>query len=380
MVPESTRDNCLNRDCPANTIVDILMSRFWSSVVHSLTPYIAGEQPAVQNLVKLNTNENPYGPSPCALAAIAAETTEVLRLYPDPGAHRLRETIAKSHGLDANHVFVGNGSDEVLAHVFQALLKHDKPLLFPDITYSFFPTYCRLYTIDFRPVALDDTMSIRISDYRQPCGAIILPNPNAPTGTALPLSEIETLIADHPDQVVVIDEAYVDFGAQSAIPLVARYPNLLVTQTFSKSRGLAGLRVGFAVGQPPLIEALQRVKDSFNSYPLDRLAIAGAVAAWEDRAWFEEKRGRIMATRERLSIALRELQFEVLPSSANFLFARHAALPGAQISAELRSRAILVRHFPKPRIHDYLRISIGTDEECNKLLLALKAIVTSLKT
>ncbi len=347
--------------------------------MHTLTPYVAGEQPVLPDLIKLNTNENPYGPSPRALAAIAAETTEALRLYPDPTAHRLREAIAKSHGLDANHVFVGNGSDEVLAHVFQALLKHDKPLLFPDITYSFFPTYCRLYAIDFRAVPLDDTMAVRIADYRQACGAIILPNPNAPTGAALPLAEIEALLADHPDQVVVVDEAYVDFGAQSAIPLVARFPNLLVTQTFSKSRGLAGLRVGFAVGQPALIEALQRVKDSFNSYPLDRLAIAGAVAAWEDRAWFEEKRDRIMATRERLSVALRAMQFEVLPSAANFLFARHAVLPGAQIAAELRSRAILVRHFPKPRIHDYLRISIGTDEECETLLSGLADVIASLK-
>lgn len=347
--------------------------------MHTLTPYVAGEQPVLPDLIKLNTNENPYGPSPRALAAIAAETTEALRLYPDPTAYRLREAIAKSHGLDANHVFVGNGSDEVLAHVFQALLKHDKPLLFPDVTYSFFPTYCRLYAIDFRAVPLDDTMAVRIADYRQACGAIILPNPNAPTGTALPLAEIEVLLADHPNQVVVIDEAYVDFGAQSAIPLVARFPNLLVTQTFSKSRGLAGLRVGFAVGQPALIEALQRVKDSFNSYPLDRLAIAGAVAAWEDRKWFEDKRDRVIATRESLSAALRALQFEVLPSAANFLFARHAVLPGAQVAAELRNRAILVRHFPKPRIDDYLRISIGTDEECETLLSGLADVIASLK-
>ncbi|QND51324.1 histidinol-phosphate transaminase [Phyllobacterium sp. 628] len=355
------------------------MSRFWSSIVHTLTPYVAGEQPAMHNLVKLNTNENPYGPSPRALAAIAAETTEALRLYPDPTALKLREAIAKSHGLAANNVFVGNGSDEVLAHVFQALLKHDRPLLFPDVTYSFFPTFCNLYGISFREVPLDDAMAVRISDYRQECGAIVLPNPNAPTGTALPLAEIETLIAEHPDQVVVIDEAYVDFGAESAIALVARYPNLLVTQTFSKSRGLAGLRVGFAIGQPPLIEALNRVKDSFNSYPLDRLAIAGAVAAWEDKEWFEEKLAKVIATRDNLSAALRELQFEVLPSSANLLFARHATLPGAEITAQLRSRAILIRHFPKPRIHDYLRISIGTDDECAKLLSGLADVIAFLE-
>ncbi len=207
------------------------MSRFWSPVVNTLVPYVAGEQPASQGVVKLNTNENPYGPSPRALAAIAAEATDALRLYPDPTARRLREAIARSHGLDASNVFVGNGSDEVLAHTFQALLKHDAPLLFPDISYSFYPTYCRLYGIDFREVALDDAMQVRVADYRQGCGAIILPNPNAPTGIALELTEIERLLADHSEQVVVIDEAYVDFGAESAIPLIEDHPNLLVVQT-----------------------------------------------------------------------------------------------------------------------------------------------------
>jgi histidinol-phosphate aminotransferase len=350
------------------------MSRFWSPVVNTLIPYVAGEQSASQDVVKLNTNENPYGPSPRALAAIAAEATDALRLYPDPTARRLREAIAQSHGLDASNVFVGNGSDEVLAHTFQALLKHDNPLLFPDISYSFYPTYCRLYGIDFREVALDDAMQVCVSDYRQACGAIILPNPNAPTGIALELTEIERLLADHPEQVVVIDEAYVDFGAESAIPLIEDRPNLLVVQTFSKSRGLAGLRVGFAVGQRHLIEALQRVKDSFNSYPLDRLAIAGAIAAWEDQAWFRDKRDRIVATRATLSVALGGLGFDVLPSAANFLFARHAALSGAHIAAQLRKEAVLVRHFPKARIEDYLRISIGTDEECETLISALKGI------
>jgi histidinol-phosphate aminotransferase len=261
------------------------MSRFWSPVVHSLSPYAPGEQAKQDGIVKLNTNENPYQPSPRVLAAIAS-ATDRLRLYPDPRASALRETIAAHYGVAPEEVFVGNGSDEVLAHTFQALLKHDAPLLFPDITYSFYPVYCGLYGIRYEEVPLDAAMRVQIADYRRPCSAILLPNPNAPTGTGLPSEAIEALVAEHPDQLVVIDEAYVDFGAESAVPLVARHNNLLIVQTLSKSRALAGLRVGFAVGQRPLIEALERVKDSFNSYPLDCLAIAGAVAAIKDDAWF----------------------------------------------------------------------------------------------
>ena len=264
----------------------------------------------------------------------------------------------------------------MLAHTFQGLLKHDLPLLFPDITYSFYPTYCRLYGIDFRMVPLDAAMQVRIADYRQPCGAIILPNPNAPTGSALPLRQVEALLADHADQVVVVDEAYVDFGGESAIHLVPRHENLLVVQTFSKSRALACLRVGFAVGQRPLIDALERVKDSFNSYPLDRVALAGAVAAWDDEAWFETHRRQIMASRERVAAALAGLGFEVLPSAANFLFVRHPKVPGAELAAGLRERAILVRHFAKPRIENHLRITIGTDAECDRLLAALRDLTS----
>jgi histidinol-phosphate aminotransferase len=289
------------------------MSRFWSPVVHRLSPYVPGEQPKQDGIVKLNTNENPYPPSPHVLAAITA-TTDRLRLYPDPRASCLRDSIAAHYDVAPEEVFVGNGSDEVLAHTFQALLNHDAPLLFPDITYSFFPVYCRLYGVSYEEVPLDAAMRVQIADYQRPCGAIILPNPNAPTGIGLPRATIEALIAEHPEQLVVVDEAYVDFGAESAVPLVARYDNLLVTQTLSKSRSLAGLRVGFAIGQRPLIEALERVKDSFNSYPIDCLAISGAVAAFEDDAWFAETRQRIMANRELLARALSELGFEVLPS------------------------------------------------------------------
>ena len=351
------------------------MSRYWSPVVHSLRPYVPGEQPAMGTVVKLNTNENPYGPSPRVIAALSAEIGDGLRLYPDPGATRLRDALAARHGLEREEIFVGNGSDEVLAHSFQALLRHDAPLLFPDITYSFYPTYCRLYDVDYREVPLDGAMRVRVADYQQACGAIILPNPNAPTGIALRRAEVEALVAEHPDQVAVVDEAYVDFGGESAVPLVRSYPNLLVIQTFSKSRSLAGLRVGFAIGQRPLIEALERVKDSFNSYPLDRLALAGAVAALEDEAWFEKNRDRIVASRERLAAALLGLGFEVLPSAANFLFVRHSGRSGATLAADLRGRGIIVRHFARDRIADFLRITVGTDADNDRLIEALRALL-----
>jgi histidinol-phosphate aminotransferase len=350
------------------------MSRFWSPVVHRLSPYVPGEQPKGGDVVKLNTNENPYGPSPRVLAAIAA-ATDRLRLYPDPSASRLREAIAARYGVAPEEVFVGNGSDEILAHTFQALLKHDAPLLFPDITYSFYPVYCRLYGIRYEEVPLDAAMRVQIVDFRRPCSAIILPNPNAPTGIGLPRDAIEALVAEHPDQVVVIDEAYVDFGGESAVSLVARHDNLLIVQTLSKSRALAGLRVGFAIGQRPLIEALERVKGSFNSYPLDSLAIAGAVAAIEDDVWFEETRARIIANREALVRGLSALGFELLPSAANFVFARHRNRRGAYLAAQLRERGVLVRHFEKPRIEDFLRITVGTEEQCSRLIALVRSLV-----
>jgi histidinol-phosphate aminotransferase len=350
------------------------VSRFWSPVVHGLSPYVPGEQPKLDNLIKLNTNENPYPPSPHALAAIAA-ASDRLRLYPDPGAAVLRETIAAYYNVAPEQVFAGNGSDEVLAHTFQGLLRHDAPLLFPDITYSFFPVWSQLYGIRHEPVPLDAAMRVQIADYRRPCGAVILPNPNAPTGIALTRGAIDQLVTEHPDQLVVIDEAYVDFGADSAVPLVAQHDNLLVVQTLSKSRSLAGLRVGFAIGQRPLIEALERVKDSFNSYPLGGLAIAGAVAAINDEAWFAETRGRIIKSRETLTHGLTGLGFEVLPSAANFVFARHPRHSGADLAARLRSHGILVRHFQKPRIANFLRITIGTEDECARLLALAASVI-----
>lgn len=350
------------------------MSRFWSPVVHNLLPYVPGEQPKQDGIVKLNTNENPYPPSPRALAAIAS-AMDRLRLYPDPRATALREAIAIRYGVAPEQVFVGNGSDEVLAHIFQALLKHDAPLLFPDITYSFYPVYSRLYGTAYEEVPLDAAMRVQIADYRRPCSAILLANPNAPTGIALPRAAIETLLAGHPDQLVVVDEAYVDFGAESAVPLVKRHDNLLVVQTLSKSWALAGLRVGFAIGQRPLIEALERVKDSFNSYPLDSLAIAGATAAIGDDVWFQETRRRIMASRDTLVRGLADLGFEVLPSLTNFVFARHPARRGAELAGALRARGVLVRHFQRPRIEDFLRITVGTDEQCSRLIALARELI-----
>ncbi len=351
------------------------MSQYWSAVVHGLTPYVPGEQPKLANLVKLNTNENPYGPSPRVLDAVRAETADTLRLYPDPNSDRLRAGIAAYHGVNADQVFVGNGSDEVLAHAFMALLKQDLPILFPDISYSFYPVYCGLYEIAFRMIPLTDSFEIKVDDYLTPNGGVIFPNPNAPTGRVLALSEIERLLAGNADSVVVIDEAYIDFGGESAVSLVARYPQLLVTRTLSKSHALAGLRVGYAIGQPHLIEALNRVKDSFNSYPLDRLAQAGALASLQDHAYFEALCAKVVATRTRLVAAMAEMGFEVLPSAANFIFARHPAHDGAELAASLRERSIIVRHFKNPvRIAPFLRITVGTDVQCDALLAALKAL------
>jgi histidinol-phosphate aminotransferase len=376
------------------------MSRFWNKLVATLDPYVPGEQPRIQNLVKLNTNEHPYGPSPKVLAAIAAHTNDNLRLYPDPTALVLRQAIAKRFALTPEHVFVGNGSDEVLGHVFHALLKQDAPVWFPDITYSFYPVYCGLYQIKFRAIPLDEHFKIAVKDYLPDAatgassvaaeaslgagasasasvraGGIIFPNPNAPTGCASQLAEVEQIIAANPDIVVVVDEAYVDFGAQTAATLVEKYPNLLVVHTLSKSRSLAGLRVGYALGHPDLIQGLDRVKNSFNSYPLDNLALAGATAAMEDEAYFETSRNAVIRTRDGLTAGLQSLGFEVLPSAANFVFARHPSHKGADLASGLRAKNIIVRHFNKPRIADFLRITVGTEEQCAQLLTACRELV-----
>ena len=347
------------------------MSKFWSPLVKDLVPYVPGEQPKLTKLVKLNTNENPYGPSPKALAAMQAELNDNLRLYPDPNSDLLKQAVAKYYGIDAGKVFLGNGSDEVLAHIFHGLFQHDLPLLFPDISYSFYPVYCGLYRIAFDAVPLDEQFQIRVSDYARPNGGIIFPNPNAPTGCLMALDAVEQILKASPDSVVVVDEAYIDFGGETAISLVDRYPNLLVTQTLSKSRSLAGLRVGLAVGHPDLIEALERVKNSFNSYPLDRLAIVGAAAAFEDREHFQDTCQRVIDSREKLVGQLQVKEFEVLPSAANFIFARHPRHDAAGLAAKVREQGVIVRHFKQERIAQFLRISIGTPEQNQALIDAL---------
>ena len=351
------------------------MSRFWSPFVKDLVPYVPGEQPKLAKLVKLNTNENPYGPSPKALAAMQAELGDSLRLYPDPNGERLKQAVADYYGVQTSQVFVGNGSDEVLAHAFHGLFQHGKPLLFPDVTYSFYPVYCGLYGIDYEALPLDGQFQIRAEDYARPNGGIIFPNPNAPTGCLLPLEAIERILQANPDSVVLVDEAYIDFGGETAVALVDRYPNLLVTQTLSKSRSLAGLRVGLAVGHADLIEALERIKNSFNSYPLDRMAIAGAAAAFEDRDYFEQTCRQVIASREAVVAGLQDLGFEVLPSAANFVFARHPGRDAAQLAAALREQGVIVRHFKQARIAQFLRITIGAPEQNQALLDVLKGLV-----
>ena len=349
------------------------MSRFWSPIVHDLCPYTPGEQPDSTHWIKLNTNENPCGPSPRVAEAIGAELRS-LRLYPEPGADTLRHAVAAVYGVSPKQVFAGNGSDEVLAHAFAALLGHEAPVLFPDITYSFYLSYCALYRVPFRTLPLDEHYQVRVNDYVQTNGGIVLANPNAPTGQSLPIEQVEWLLERNPDSVLVVDEAYVDFGGDSVIPLVDRYDNLLVVRTLSKSYSLAGLRVGFAVGHPELICALERVKNSFNSYPLDRLAIVGAVAALRDREHFETSRTAVISGREFLRTGLLDLGFEVLPSAANFVFARHSTHDAHNLLVALRQRRILVRHFAQPRIYQFLRISVGTHSDHVVLLEALRSL------
>jgi histidinol-phosphate aminotransferase len=351
------------------------MSHYWSPIVHKLEPYVPGEQPKLADLVKLNTNENPYGPSPKVLEAIRLGTSDQLRLYPDPNASQLKQAIAEHYHVDSAQVFVGNGSDEVLAHIFNALFQHDAPLLFPDITYSFYPVYCQLYQIDYQTIPLNKNFEIQVQNYQRNNGGIIFPNPNAPTGRLLALGEIEKLLDVNKKSVIVIDEAYIDFGGKTAISLVNKYPNLLVTQTLSKSRSLAGMRIGFAIGHEDLIEALVRVKDSFNSYPMGSLAINAAVEAFKDQIYFEQTCQKIIASREWVVSELMALGFEVLPSAANFILAKHPQHDAADLAADLRQQGIIVRHFKQDRISQFLRITIGTTEENQQLLAVMDTLV-----
>lgn len=355
--------------------VSTAQMRFWSPEVRELEPYVPGEQPKIQNLLKLNTNENPYPPSPKVVEAVQEvlhEQADVLRLYPDPDATALKQAIAKQQNINVSQVFVGNGSDEVLAHIFKAFFLQDGPILYPDITYSFYPVYSQFFGTKTKEIPLNENFEIDVRDYTQPNGGVIITNPNAPTSIALSLAEIEQVLQANPDRVVVIDEAYVDFGAESAVSLINRYENLVVCQTTSKSRSLAGLRVGFAIAQTHLIAALEAVKNSFNSYPIDRFAIAAAVASFEDQAYFEEQCQKVITSREKLVRDLTELGFNVLPSKANFIFATHSQHDAGQLAQKLREQGIIVRYFNKPRINQFLRITVGTDEQNARLVQTLK--------
>ena len=353
------------------------MSSYWSDFVKDLDPYSPGEQPQISNITKLNTNENPYGPSPAVITAISEAADDRLRLYPPPEADQLKCKIAEYYQLSATQIFVGNGSDEVLAHIFNGLLSHPEkgPLLFPDISYSFYPVFCQLYGIHHEKIPLADDFSIDLDDFQRANGGIIFPNPNAPTGLLLGLDAIESLLQKNTDTVVVVDEAYIDFGGQTAASLIDQYDNLLVVQTMSKSRSLAGMRVGYAMGSEHLIEGLNRIKNSFNSYPLGHLQIAAAIAAFDDTQYFENTRQKVISERERVVDKLQSLGFEVLPSKSNFVLVRHPQNKADLLAQSLREKGIIVRYFAKPRIDQFLRITIGTDAQNTLLIECLNQIL-----
>lgn len=350
----------------------------WEENVRRAVPYVPGEQPDEPDMIKLNTNENPYPPAPGVRQALAQTDAERLRLYPDPEAGCLVRAIAGRFGVEPEQVFVGVGSDDVLAMAFLTFFNGEKPVLFPDITYSFYDVWARLFRIPYREVPLNERFEIVPGDYCGENGGVIFPNPNAPTGTALPLSDVEEILKRNHDSVVIVDEAYVDFGAESAVPLAERYENLLVVQTFSKSRSLAGMRIGYAIGSKKLIGYLNDVKYSFNSYTMDRTALSLGTAALEDEAYFRETLEKIKATRERTKRELARLGFLFGDSKANFIFARHERVPAEKIYRALREAHIYVRYFKKPRIDNYLRISIGTDREMERLTEALGEILRRL--
>ncbi|WP_114701830.1 histidinol-phosphate transaminase [Psychrobacter proteolyticus] len=361
-------------------------TRLWSSKARNLSPYVPGEQPQHDNLCKLNTNENPFPPSPKvgeAIAKVLEQQADELRLYPAPESNDLRAALAQSYNLDINQVFVGNGSDEVLALVFASFFLKERPLLSPDIGYSFYPVYAQTFGVELVQIPLEEDFSIDPDAYRQPCSGIIIANPNAPTGLLLSLADIRKLASEHSNAVIVIDEAYIDFAQidesnadapVSAVSLINECDNVIVTQTFSKSRSLAGLRVGMAFGNASLIEALTRMKNSFNSYPLDKLAQAGATASVLDTEYFEQTRQQVIDLRMSLTAELTTLGYKVLPSHANFVFARPKDGDASAVASALREQGIIVRHFDKPRIAEYLRITIGTAEQNNRLIDALKAL------
>lgn len=351
------------------------MSKYWSEITKSVEPYVCGEQPKDKKYIKLNTNESPYGPSPKVLEAIKNAANEDLRLYPNPNCDELSETIAKYYNLNKKQVFIGNGSDEVLAFSFLTFFNPEETIIFPDISYSFYPVYANLYNINYKLAKLKDDFSIPVDEFTIENGGIVIPNPNAPTGKQLDLVSIKNILEYNSNKVVIIDEAYIDFGGTSAVSLIKDYPNLLVVQTLSKSRSLAGIRLGFALGQEELIDGLNRIKNSFNSYTIDRVAAVAAVEAIKDEEYFRECTSRIIKTREKVTEELSELGFNVIPSKANFIFAGHPKYPAGELFVKLREKGVLVRYFNKDRINNYLRISIGAEEEMELFIEKVKEIM-----
>ncbi len=348
----------------------------WTKNVRKVVPYTPGEQPKVKNIIKLNTNENPYPPSPLVGKAISNVKLDTLRKYPDPNCSNLISAIAEYHGFDTENVFVGVGSDDVLAMSFLTFFNSDKPVLFPDITYSFYDVWADLFRIPYVQKPLDADFKIKSSDYTSPCGGIVIPNPNAPTGVAEPVSFFENIVAAHLECVVIIDEAYVDFGSQSCLDLTRKYDNVLVVRTYSKSRAMAGNRIGYAIGSAELIKYLSDCKFSFNSYTMDTITLAAGVASIQDDEYFKARVADVIATREWTKAQLKELGFTFPDSKSNFIFAKHDTVDAVHIFEELKKRGIFVRHFSKPqRIENYLRISIGTDEEMRTLIDVLKEII-----
>ena len=344
----------------------------WEDNVRKVVPYTPGEQPKIENLIKLNTNENPYPPAPGVEEAWKAFDIEKLKLYPDPAVKELVDALAEYYGLKSSQVFVGVGSDDVLAMLFLTFFNSKKPILFPDITYSFYDVWADMLRIPYEMQPLDENLHIRKEDYYRDNGGVIFPNPNAPTGILMPLEKIEDIIAHNRDVIVVVDEAYIDFGGVSALPLIEKYDNLLIVQTFSKSRSMAGMRIGYAMGNAKLIRYINDVKYSFNSYTMNRTALVLGVEAIRDRAYFEETRKKIIETREWTKKELRALGFTFGDSMSNFIFASHERVPATELFEALRREHIYVRHFTKERINNYLRISIGTREEMETFIRFLK--------
>ncbi|MFD1038284.1 histidinol-phosphate transaminase [Virgibacillus byunsanensis] len=355
------------------------MSKFWSETAKRTKPYVPGEQSNEPNILKLNTNENPYPPSPHVIEAIKEELERKLNLYPSPTVDQLREAIAGNLQLSSENVFVGNGSDEVLAFAFMAFFEPNKKIRFPAISYSFYPVYANLFGIPYEEVQLNRDFTLPADAFFQSEGGVIFPNPNAPTSVYLQLDAIKEIVENNPNQVVIVDEAYIDFASESAVTLINSYENLLVVQTMSKSRSLAGLRIGYAMGHPELIQALVRIKDSFNSYTLDRLAIAGGTAAVKDTAYFQQTTEKIVQTRDWVIENMKKRGFYVLDSQANFIFASHYNEPAEDLYVELKNSGVLVRHFSKALIDNYLRITIGTDENMQHFFKKLDEIIDSKK-